>query len=69
MKKLTTAFGAPVDDNQNIATAGKRGRAATPLQEHSKSVVGGIAAPILVDRQNNALILQRSRAHRRVQNL
>jgi hypothetical protein len=21
MKKLTTAFGAPVDDNQNIATA------------------------------------------------
>src|SRR5216683_2405560 len=27
MKKLTTAFGAPVDDNQNIATAGKRGPA------------------------------------------
>jgi catalase len=26
-KKLTTAFGAPVDDNQNIATAGKRGPA------------------------------------------
>src|SRR5437588_857567 len=25
MKKLTTAFGAPVDDNQNIATAGERG--------------------------------------------
>jgi catalase len=24
-KKLTTAFGAPVDDNQNIATAGERG--------------------------------------------
>ena len=23
MKKLTTAFGAPVDDNQNIATAGE----------------------------------------------
>jgi catalase len=27
MKKLTTAFGAPVDDNQNIKTAGKRGPA------------------------------------------
>src|SRR6267378_295184 len=27
MKKLTTAFGAPVDDNQNIATAGPRGPA------------------------------------------
>jgi catalase len=27
MKKLTTAFGAPVDDNQNIATAGERGPA------------------------------------------
>jgi catalase len=27
MKKLTTAFGAPVDDNQNIQTAGKRGPA------------------------------------------
>src|SRR5580698_4604298 len=27
MKKLTTSFGAPVDDNQNIATAGKRGPA------------------------------------------
>src|SRR6266849_4514570 len=26
-KKLTTAFGAPVDDNQNIATAGERGPA------------------------------------------
>ena len=26
-KKLTTSFGAPVDDNQNIATAGKRGPA------------------------------------------
>src|SRR5271154_1517642 len=25
MKKLTTAFGAPVDDNQNIKTAGERG--------------------------------------------
>src|ERR1700712_2546678 len=25
MKKLTTAFGAPVDDNQNIATSGERG--------------------------------------------
>ena len=79
MKKLTTAFGAPVDDNQNIATAGKRGRAATPLREHSKSVVSGIAAPmssgigltapILVDGRNNTLILQRSRAHRRVQTL
>jgi catalase len=23
-KKLTTSFGAPVDGNQNIATAGKR---------------------------------------------
>jgi len=67
MKKLTTAFGAPVDDNHNIATASKRGRVATPLQEHSKSVVSGIAAPlssglgltspILVDGQNNALIL------------
>ena len=66
MKKLATAFGAPVDDIQNIATAGKRGRAATPLQEHSKSVVSGIAAPIsselgstspiLVDGQHNALI-------------
>jgi catalase len=27
MKKLTTAFGAPVNDNQNIKTAGKRGPA------------------------------------------
>jgi len=27
MKKLTTAFGAPVDNNQNIKTAGKRGPA------------------------------------------
>jgi catalase len=27
MAKLTTKFGAPVDDNQNIATAGKRGPA------------------------------------------
>src|SRR6201981_886507 len=27
MKKLTTAFGAPVSDNQNIKTAGKRGPA------------------------------------------
>jgi catalase len=27
MKKLTTAFGAPVSDNQNIQTAGKRGPA------------------------------------------
>jgi catalase len=27
MKKLTTAFGAPVDDNQNIKTAGRRGPA------------------------------------------
>ena len=27
MSKLTTAFGAPVDDNQNIKTAGKRGPA------------------------------------------
>jgi catalase len=27
MKKLTTAFGAPVDDNQNTKTAGKRGPA------------------------------------------
>ncbi|MBB5065509.1 catalase [Granulicella mallensis] len=27
MKKLTTKFGAPVDNNQNIATAGKRGPA------------------------------------------
>ena len=27
MKRLTTAFGAPVDDNQNIKTAGKRGPA------------------------------------------
>jgi hypothetical protein len=27
MKKLTTAFGAPVRDNQNIQTAGKRGPA------------------------------------------
>jgi catalase len=27
MKELTTAFGAPVDDNQNIKTAGKRGPA------------------------------------------
>ena len=27
MKKLTTAFGAPVDDDQNIKTAGKRGPA------------------------------------------
>jgi catalase len=27
MKKLTTAFGAPVDDNQNIKTVGKRGPA------------------------------------------
>src|SRR6201996_1646255 len=27
MKKLTTAFGAPVSDNQNIMTAGKRGPA------------------------------------------
>src|SRR5260370_27544225 len=26
-KKLTPAFGAPVDDNQNIATAGERGPA------------------------------------------
>src|SRR5271156_1206735 len=26
-KRLTTSFGAPVDDNQNIATAGKRGPA------------------------------------------
>jgi catalase len=26
-KKLTTSFGTPVDDNQNIATAGKRGPA------------------------------------------
>jgi catalase len=26
-RKLTTSFGAPVDDNQNIATAGKRGPA------------------------------------------
>jgi catalase len=27
MAKLTTKSGAPVDDNQNIATAGKRGPA------------------------------------------
>src|SRR5712691_5283721 len=27
MKRLTTAFGAPVDDNQNIKTAGRRGPA------------------------------------------
>jgi catalase len=27
MKRLTTAFGAPVDDNQNIKTAGERGPA------------------------------------------
>jgi catalase len=27
MEKLTTAFGAPVDDNQNIKTAGERGPA------------------------------------------
>jgi catalase len=27
MKKLTPAFGAPVSDNQNIKTAGKRGPA------------------------------------------
>src|SRR5438874_4781463 len=27
MKKLTTAFGAPVVDNQNIQTAGQRGPA------------------------------------------
>ena len=25
MKELTTAFGAPVDDNQNVKTAGERG--------------------------------------------
>ena len=79
MKKLATAFGDPVDDIQNIATAGKRGRAATPLRKHRKSVLSGIAAPIssglgltspiLVDGQNNALMLQHSHAHRRVQNL
>ena len=27
MNRLTTAFGAPVDDNQNIKTAGERGPA------------------------------------------
>jgi len=45
MKQLTTAFDAPAVDNQNIATAGKRGRAATPLREHSKSIVSRIVAP------------------------